>query len=775
MKLKRFGALAASLALILSLTAVPAAAIEFTDVPSTYWGYADISKMSNQGYAKGYEDGTFKPDGKMTAAETLLFCARATGVGTSTQAKIAEARADEMKKLLPENMVSWAAKEMAVAVETGVLSLSELDALSQAGALAKTITRENLCMYLVRAMQLEPLAKSLSTYSLSYKDKNDISASLQPYVYVLTNFGIVKGTETGNFDPKGAVTRAQMTAMLNRALTFMASAGIQTELSEYTSYSWQAGTISAVTAAGDGATVLTLTSDFQGTRSYSIPSAAKIYENNMLTTFSALKTGQYVRLNLTTGGAVSEARLCGVLTTYSGSVSSLADGQLSVLTGGAVKNFTIDRFTDVMVGKTAGDRTLIDEDAGYATAVCYVDEMNHLAGVKFAGGTQLVTGLVKNVTTSSGTTTLRVSLFNGVVYTYTLPTGIAVTVNGVLGSLTAGNVGDYVQVRVSNDSMAAASVAVDTVTQYVQGPIKRLGAVGTARSVYIADAFTGKEVSYTVSSSAAITYNGEARTTAQIESGWYATALISNNMITQLTAYSGSVAVEGTLSSISYGTTTVLSVTKSDGNVATYNLDITALPDIARDNKTSSIDQLRTGDSVVVTLRYNDVEKIAATSQSANLTGTITKVTMESAGVTLEVKLSDGSTKTYPVSEGVSVTQNGSSSNIYSLKPGYSVALVTEGDSVISIAITGAISSSTSLTGTVLLTNSSGTTRTMTVQVTDSLGKVSLVTVNVKSASLLNLSGSSLNLSTGFAAGDTVTAYGSYDGATFVATIVIKQ
>ena len=103
------------------------------------------------------------------------------------------------------------------------------------------------------------------------------------------------------------------------------------------------------------------------------------------------------------------------------------------------------------------------------------------------------------------------------------------------------------------------------------------------------------------------------------------------------------------------------------------------------------------------------------------------------------------------------------------------MALVTEGDSVISIAITGTASSATSLTGTVLLTNSSSAVRTMTVQVTDSLGKVSLVTVNVKSASLLDLSGASLSLSNGFAAGDTVIAYGSYDGATFVATIVIKQ
>ena len=42
MKLKRFGALGLSLALTLSLTAIPAQAAEFSDVPSDFWGHADI-------------------------------------------------------------------------------------------------------------------------------------------------------------------------------------------------------------------------------------------------------------------------------------------------------------------------------------------------------------------------------------------------------------------------------------------------------------------------------------------------------------------------------------------------------------------------------------------------------------------------------------------------------------------------------------------------------------------------------------------------------------
>ncbi|MCI8473816.1 MAG: hypothetical protein HFF07_00580 [Oscillospiraceae bacterium] len=789
MKLNRFGALALSLALTFSLTTVPARAATFTDVDTDFWGYEDITKMSNQGLAKGYEDGTFKPNGRMTAAETLLFCARATGVDAITQGKIAEARKEEMTETLPtsNNMNVWAAAEMALAVETGVLSLSELEALSQVDPktensasgkrtyLEQTMPRESICMYLVRAMQLEPLARGLGSYPLSYADKDDISPALQPYVFVLTNYGIVKGKDGGLFDPKGAVTRAEMTTMLSRALSFMASAGITTELSEYTTYDWKGGVISTVTNAADGTIILTLNSELSGTQSYSIPSTAKIYDDNMLTSSTSLRAGQYVRLNLTTGGAVREARLSGVLTTYNGTISDLTDNQLTVLINGSAHSLAIDRFTEVGIGKSVGGRELIDEEAGYTTAVCYVDEMGHLAGVRFAGGTVLTSGLIESVTTIGGDTTLGVSAFNGVVYHYSIPAGITVTVNGALSSLSSSQVGKYVQLRVGTDDNQVHSVAVDTVSRFVQGPIKRLGTVGTARSVYINDVFSGKEVSHTVSQSAAITYDGQARTLAQVESGWYVTVMISGDVIVQMEAYPGSTTVEGTLSSIKLGTSTTLQVAQEDGSVINYTLDINDLPAITRSGKNSSIDQLRTGDQVTVTIRYNKVDRIEAEPQDANLTGVITEKTETANAVLITVRLADGSTANYTLSGGISVTQNNSKSTIYNLRVGHSIAMVTNADQIISIDITSTASSSSTLMGTVLTVTSAGSSRSMLVLVTDSLGNESPVTVDVRNAKLMNMSGNDLTLSSGFSAEDRVEIKGSYDGATFIATIIIKQ
>ena len=799
MKCKRLAALGTALALCLSLSVTGAHAARFTDLVnkdgSPHWATADIERMAAAGLANGYADGSYLPEGLMTAAETLLFCARVAGVDPTVQAQIAADRAQEMKEILPaaNNMNVWAAKEMAVAVEAGVLSLEELEALAQTDPLSarvnasgvtetktyleEKISRENICMYLVRAMQLEPLAKGLTTYPLTYSDADQISPALQPYVYVLTNFGIVKGTNLGTFDPKGSVTRAQMTTMLARGLDFMADYGITTELSEYTTYDWQGGVITSVTQAKDNTVVVSINGELSGLRTYALPTTAKIYEDNLLTTSSALKAGQYVRFNFNKSGAVTEARLTGALTTYAGTISSLAEDKLSILVGGQPKNFRMDRFTEVSVNKRLGDRSLIDYDAGYTSAVCYVDETGHLCAVSLAGGTQLTDGLVSEVTTTANATTLAVTAFNGVVYHYTIPAGTAVTVNGVLGSLSTSQVGKYVQLRVDAGSGEAVSVAVDTVSTFIQGPIRKTASVGgnTTRNVTIKDQFTGKEKTYIVNANAAITYDGELKTVHDLATGWYVTALVSNDIITQIDAYPGSLTVEGTLSSISYGTTTTLQVTLKDDSVVTYNLDISDLPTIVREGKNSSIEQLRTGDSVVFTIRYNEVEKIEATAQTANLTGVITKITMETGGVTMEVRLEDGTAASYTVSEGVSVSQAGAASNIYALKPGYTVGLVTNGDKVISIDVTATASSATRLSGTVYTVTSAGNNRTMTVLVTDALGSSTPVVVNVSNAALLSVNGSSLSLSSGFPAGTLVELYGQYDGAVFVANIVIRQ
>ena len=422
MKGKRVLSLALAALMTLSLLVVPAAAVSFTDM-TNHWAKDDVEYLATQGVVKGTSATTFAPDQKMTACEALLFCSRATGVDAIDKEAIAEDWEDELKEILPKEMYAWAAQEMAVCLETGIISETELRALSSAGGLVKSITRETLAMYLVRAMQLAPLAQSLTSYPMSFADTTSISASLQPYVYLLNMYGIVKGNELNRFLPQNSLTRAEMATMLRRAIDFMDERGIYAELPGYTDYDWVGGTIAAVSTGSSGVTLLTLTSVVSGTRSISLPADAEIYENNMLSSADALKVGSYARVNLDRKGTAESVRLGGAVTSYTGSVTGVEQDSLTVTVNGASKRLDIDRFTEVQVGKTAGDYTLLDPQAGYTTATCYVDAMGHLDAVQLSGGTRAEEGILVKVENGTGGQRLQVSAFNGETRRYTLPAG----------------------------------------------------------------------------------------------------------------------------------------------------------------------------------------------------------------------------------------------------------------------------------------------------------------------------------------------------------------
>ena len=128
MKGKRWIALAMALVMTLSLLTVSAGAVSFTDMVG-HWAKEDVEALATAGVVNGTSATTFSPDRKMTACEALLFCSRTTGVSKSDKARIYAAWAARLKKLLPQDMLSWAAEEVPEEVES-VPSEAELLLLS---------------------------------------------------------------------------------------------------------------------------------------------------------------------------------------------------------------------------------------------------------------------------------------------------------------------------------------------------------------------------------------------------------------------------------------------------------------------------------------------------------------------------------------------------------------------------------------------------------------------------------------------------------------------
>lgn len=772
MKCKRLTSLVLAAATAVTLVTAPVSALTMTDI-STHWAKDDIEYLVANNLANGYDDSTFRPENKMTACEALLFCSRATSLDSATKSKIATAWDTQLKQILPSDFYSWAKEEMAVCLETGILSVSELQALVSSGALSKTITRENTVLYITRAMQLDALAESLSSIELSFSDKAAITPSMQCYVALLNSYNIIKGDTSNRFLPGESLSRGEMATILRRALDFMGEYGIVVELPEYTTYSWVSGTITDVESGDDG-TEVTLKSSLTGTRTVTVPESATVYEYNMEASTTALVVGQYARMNYTSSGTVSSVRLGGELLEYSGTVTAVDSRSITVSTSGGSKVYAITRFTEVKAGSAVGNYSVIDTTGNYSDAVCKVDELGNLVVLEISGGTTRVEGLLTSVTNTSSGQTIQVRDETGANIRYTIPSDATVTVNGSSGTLSTSYKGKYVTVRISADTGAVTSVAVDSTTTYVQGTLKSSTTSKTPYTITVADLSDDTTTKYTLNTAASVTYEGTSYALKNVKVGSFVTARLSGNEIIQLDAYNGSAETTGTITAIQYGTTTKIDVTRADGSIVTFALDMEDLPSIYRDSKTSSIDKLRTGDEVVVTLYYNQVDEIDVTTQSANLSGTINSITMNSSGVMIEVTLSTGGTETYSISTGVTVTKSDTILTVYSLMPNDKISMVEIGGEIISVEITKAATSSTQISGTVLYTNSSD--RSFMLQVTNSYGNESIITVAAIDAQLLTTSGSSFTFSK-LAIGDEVQVFGTYSSANssnFDATMVVR-
>lgn len=782
MKGKKFLSWVLAAALCLPGFALPAKAASFPDVAG-HWAADRIDDVVAKGIFVGIE-GKFVPDRIITASEVLAICARIT-VDSQTRTDIGADRADQINGLMGDEQ-SWFHKEYAVCLETGILTYAELKDLYQSGALTQPIAKEDFALYLVRAMQLEPMTKSLTAYNLSFTDKKDIVSGREPYIYVLNMYSIITGTDLGEFQPKSNVNRAVAATMLSKATDFMKENGTSVELPEYADYdTWEAGTIVSATAGNKGVILLTLANELSGAKSISISSDTPIYENSMLADKSLLKAGVYARVNEGTDGGVISVRLSGNVQSYTGSVVGISEDAIILGVNGITKTMSYDRFTEVQVGGKVGDRSLIDLDAGYTNATCQVDQLGHMVAMVLTGGTHWDGGLVSSVESiASGGTALTVSGFDGQLQKYTVPSGAAVTSNGLALSSAIGSsyVGCYVDLRVSNDKASSVvSAALDTATKYVQGAVKSFGTDSGSDTITITNLSASKATTYKVAAKATFSYEGSAVTYGKVQKDWFVTVRISGGELAALWGYPGSNITEGTVSAITFPTGTtkqIISVTKADGSVGSFEFDLSGtLPEVKRSGKTSSIDKLRTGDVVKVTSRYNSVTLVEATPQGANLAGTITEVTQTTSGVTIKVELDSGAgTGTYTLSAGVSVTKSGTTISMYDLRVGYHVAMVASSDQVSSVDVDKSATASNQITGTIIYVNT--TDKNMTFRANDGTSEGKIVIVSVPTGTAIQDVSSGTTSATTLAklaTGDTLDIYGSYVNDQFKATLIIRK
>lgn len=765
---KRLLCLITAGALAVSLTC-PASAAVFQDMKGYDWAVQYAEDLAQRGILKGRGPGQFAPAEKITAVEVLACCSRLLQLEEDTKQAIQDRRGAEAEQLLPQTC-AWAVPEASVCLETGIITHAELDRLCRTGGINKPITKENLVMLIVRAMRLETAAKELEDLTLPYTDARQVDDSRVCYVRMLSDLGVVNGTDTNEFQPKSSVNRAVIAAALSRAVGKMEELRISVDLPAYSTYDWTGGQIVSAAANSTGGVTLVLSSPVSGEKILPMSPYVPVYSNCVGAGLTDLVPGVYLKAVLDSSHKVSAVYLSGELTKYTGEVSAISREELTIRDDeGGVQSFPMDRCTQVQAGPDTGDLSLIEPAGSYRDATVWVDGLGHTAAVSLTGGLRRTEGIISGVSTAGGT--VDVAGFTGTVKTYTLAPKASVSINGLSGTLGSGYAGYYATVLLDNDTNRVTALEVDTAVTYIQGTVRSATTdrQTSRRTITVLPFGSSKSVSHVLTEDAEITYEGEDFSFRDLNADLSVTVRLNRDGQAELvSAWPGEQVTEGEISNVEFGVTTVLTVGLEDGTQAVFRLDTGSLPPMTRNGTPCSIDRLIKGDRISVTVRRNAVTKLDITSQEATHIGSIVSISTDLSGTTLEVKLSTGETASYPVDARAAVTQGEKTVGLSALKPGADAELVISGGKITAVNLSDPLLSSQQRGGTVIsLDVSNGT---MFIKEKDG----ALLSVSVPgSARVIDASGKSLSLKS-LSAGAQVQVYGNLgnDGV-FLATLVI--
>ena len=173
--------------------------VKYPDI-ETLWAKDEIISLSEKGIISGYEDGTFKPDNRITRAEFLALATRLID---------SEERAD-----VDFNDVSssdWYYDIVRKGVALGIISM---DTSFRPNDL---ISREEMCK-IVSGVSGKMGILEGDIKEIYFEDKDDISPWAEIYVSKMATSGIIKGNDRGEFLPKGKTTRAEAATVIYRIL-----------------------------------------------------------------------------------------------------------------------------------------------------------------------------------------------------------------------------------------------------------------------------------------------------------------------------------------------------------------------------------------------------------------------------------------------------------------------------------------------------------------------------------------------------------------------------
>ena len=175
---------------------------KFTDI-ETYWGATYVDFLYNAGITTGYEDGTFRPDQKITRAQFAVMLYRYLGLDESKYADVELPFADNAK------IGAYAVPAIKALYTEGIINGST----GSDGKLYfnpnNSLTRAQAATMIGRTQE-----KGYASVDLTFTDAAKIPAYATAYIRTMAAQSIISGYTDGSFKPNNPITRGQMAKIL---------------------------------------------------------------------------------------------------------------------------------------------------------------------------------------------------------------------------------------------------------------------------------------------------------------------------------------------------------------------------------------------------------------------------------------------------------------------------------------------------------------------------------------------------------------------------------
>lgn len=176
----------------------PTTGAQLSDI-SGHWAKANIKQAVSTGIVKGYTDGTFKPNAKVTRAEFVVMLMNALKpTGKSVEMRFTD------------SIPAWAQKSIAQALEAKIIQGYEDGTFRP----AENITRSELAVMIDRVVGRDVITAT----STGFADDREVPSWAKEAVAAVKELGIVSGRNGNLFAPNETATRAEAVTIIMNLL-----------------------------------------------------------------------------------------------------------------------------------------------------------------------------------------------------------------------------------------------------------------------------------------------------------------------------------------------------------------------------------------------------------------------------------------------------------------------------------------------------------------------------------------------------------------------------